>query len=48
MTQAVYLLTAPYYKIAQTGQFQSNYHIYSTFSMWEVKMKTVTSIHVSP
>jgi len=31
-----------------TGQFQSNHHIYSPFSMWEVKMKTVTSIHVSP
>ena len=49
MTQAVYLLTVTYYKINNpTGQFPSNYHSYSPFSMWEVKMKTVTSLHGKP
>ena len=49
VTQAVYLLTAMYYKInSQKCQFQSNYHSYSQFSMWEVKNKGVTSIHGKP
>ena len=43
--QAFYSQTAMYHKInCPAQQFQSNYHIYSTFSMSEVKMKTVTSI----
>jgi len=47
--QTVYLLTAMYHKInSPTGQFQSNYHSYSPFSMWEVKMKRVISIYAKP
>jgi hypothetical protein len=31
-----------------TGQFHSNYHWYSPFLMWEVKIKRVTWIHAKP
>ena len=49
MTQAGNLLTAMYHKInSPTGQFHSNYHSYSPFSMWEVQMKRVTSVHAKP
>jgi len=49
MTQTVYLETTMYHKIhSPTGEFQSNYHSYSPFQMWEVKIKTVTSIHGKP
>ena len=47
MRQAFYSQTAMYHKInGPTQQFQSNYHIYSPFSMSKVKMKTVTTIRV--
>jgi len=47
MRQAFYSQTAMYHKInGPTQQFQNNCHIYSSFSMSEMKMKTVTSIRV--